>query len=127
MSTKVVKPNDVYDPVMSILREYGDEAFEMFKAVAKKTGRDAVRELKASAPSGGSYARGWSHKAQQDGVTQYTDIIYNRTDYQLTHLLEYPHPTGFGEYPTHVDYTGNIARVEEKYSVKFYEGIVEKL
>ena len=101
---------------------------EKTEDVTKSTARKTVSTLKGSAPAGGRYARGWSHKAQKGGPFKLSDTVYNRTDYQLTHLLEKPHPVnGGGHYPKNVDYTGTIAKIEEEYAEKYMEEVLAKI
>lgn len=124
----VIKPEQFNKTLRQLVKEYGDEAYEIVEAASKKAARETVKDIKSSAPSGGRYARGWSHKAQKNGLTQYNETVYNRTDYQLTHLLEKPHETGGGgHYPKNVDYTGTLARIEEEHTQKFMEEVIRKL
>lgn len=129
MSTIHCTPDEFADAFKKALKVYGDTVFEISEKAAKTTARQAVSELKStSAVATGRYARGWSHKALRAQIMGYSEIIYNRTDYQLTHLLEKPHPVnGPGKYPTRKDHTGKIKAVEDKYGIKFYEGVIEKL
>lgn len=131
MSANVTVTADQFSKTLrKMLQQYGEDVFKLSEESAKTAARQSVKELKATSAVGatGRYARGWSHKALRGGVLSYTEIIYNRTDYQLTHLLEHAHPTGYGgQYPKRRDHTGEIAKVEAEYNVKFYEGIVEKL
>lgn len=129
MSSNVtIRPEQLASVLNKALAKYGDEVLEDAETVTKSVARDAVRELKNTAPSGGSYARGWSHKAQKGSTYKLSETVYNRTDPQLTHLLEKPHDTGGGgHYPKKVDYTGNIAKVEEEYTKKYIEEVLEKL
>lgn len=129
MSSNVtIRPDQLANVLNKALAKYGDEVLEDVETVTKSVARDAVRELKSTAPSGGSYARGWSHKAQKGSTYKLSETVYNRTDPQLTHLLEKPHDTGGGgHYPKKVDYTGNIAKVEEEYTKKFMEEVLEKI
>jgi hypothetical protein len=130
MTTITVRPENFEKAVRELIVKYGDEATEITTQAAKTAARKTVSDLKSQSPVGhkGSYARGWSHKAQKGGVASYSDTVYNRTDYQLTHLLENPHPTGHGgHYPSKKDHTGIIARIEQKQVNDFIEEVMKKL
>lgn len=123
-----ITPDEFSKTVMKALADYGDKTLEILETETKDNARQTVKQIKASAPAGGNYARGWSHKAQKGGVYKLSDTVYNRTDYQLTHLLEKPHATGGGgHYPKNVDYTGTLARIEKEQTQKFVEGVIAKL
>ena len=114
-----------------LFKEYGDEIYDTVEAQAKDAARKATSELRRESP--GDYAKKWRHKAQKNGKTQYAETVYN-TNYRLPHLLEKPHAVGpkkRGQYPAHrgssTDHTGIIARVEEKYTRKFFNELVIKL
>jgi len=127
-SSVTIRPEQLANALNKALAKYGDEVLEDVEAVTKSVARDAVRELKGIAPAGGRYARGWSHKAQKGGAYKLSETVYNRTDYQLTHLLEKPHETGGGgHYPKNVDYTGTLAAIEEEYTQKYMEEVLSKL
>lgn len=127
MSGVVIRPEAFEQAVTKAIAQYGDDVLHMLESETKAIGRQAASALKGSAP-GGKYAGGWSHKAQKGGAFKLSDTVYNRTDYQLTHLLEKPHPTGGGgHYPKYANYTGTIARVEEEYTNRFYEEVMAKL
>ena len=128
MNAETIKPEQFEDAVLKALAKYGDDVTAMLEKETTKSARQTVKELKGSAPSGGRYARGWSHKVKKGGAYSLSDTVYNRTDYQLTHLLEKPHPTGGGgHYPKNVDYTGNIARIEDANADKFVREVMAKL
>ena len=127
-----VTPEQFEKAVQKALAEYGDRVTAMMERVTADTARQSVRELKASAPAGGRYAKGWSHKPQKGGAYKLSDTVYNRTDYMLTHLLEKPHTTGggthpVGSYPKHVDYTGTIAKVEQEYTERYVKEVMDRL
>lgn len=130
-NTIKARPDEFQKVMRKYFEQYPDTAFEVAQKEAKSAARKGASELKNISPvKTGRYARGWSHKALRQSVMGYTDIIYNRTDYQLTHLLEKPHKVNGGkEYPKSggKDYTGMIAEVEEKYGTKFYNGTFESL
>ena len=129
MSNSVIKPDQLEKALVKAFAEYGDHVTDEVNKVTKSVVRQGVSELKRTAPAGGRYARGWSHKADKGRVGSIAgETIYNRTDYQLTHLLEKEHETGGGgHYPKNVDYTGTLKRVEEKYTDKYYKEVLAKL
>lgn len=128
MSTIKVKPEEFEKVFYKALKEYGDEVLEISDKAAKSAARQTKAELKSSAPEGGKYARGWSSRTQKSKAFGRAQIVYNRDQYQLIHLLESPHRTGyFGHYPKNVDYTGTIARIEDKENDRFMEEVMAKL
>lgn len=128
MSTIVVKPEEFEKAIYKALGQYGDHVTEVAEQEAKSAARKTTKELKSSAPEGGSYAKGWSRRAQKDSVWGNSQVVYNRTDYQLIHLLEKPHDTGGGgHYPKNVDYTGTLERIEEKNSQEYMQEVMAKL
>lgn len=129
MSKKmVVRPEQFEQAVIKALGEYGDEVNEKLEKLTKSAARETKSELKASAPAGGRYASGWSNKAKKGGRYNLRQIVYNRSDYQLIHLLEYPHETGGGgHYPKKVDYTGTLARIEREETDRYYQEVIDSL
>lgn len=129
MSGKTVRPEGFEKAVLEALAEYGDKVFETTDKITKSTARQTTSALKANS-AGGKFAKGWTHKAQKGGSWGVNQVVYNR-EYQLVHLQEKPHTTGKGanasHYPKHVDYTGRIAEVEEKYTQQFMEEVISKL
>lgn len=85
-----------------ILEGYKGDVKSSWNSSVNKVGRETANKLKNTSPKGrtGSYARGWSVKkvAARGGLTDV--IVHNRTDYQLTHLLENGHVirNKYGEY-----------------------------
>lgn len=74
-----------------IVDEYNYEVRQKMLEASKETAKDTVSLLRQTSPKGkgakaGQYARGWKSKKQTNGY-----IVYNATDYQLTHLLEKGH------------------------------------
>ena len=128
MSTRVVTPEQFESVMMKLIKEFGDDVDEIVEKAQKTSGRNSVKQLKASAPASGEYARGWTHKFQKSGLHESSDTVYNRK-YMLTHLLEKSHPTGrnTGHYPRHVDYTNTMKQVEEEYGKRYVEEVMAKL
>ena len=125
----MVRPEGFEKAVMKALAEYGDVVLEKTEQATKSNARQTVSALKSRSPANsGRYARGWSHKAQKGGAFKLSETVYNRTDYQLTHLLEKAHPTGHGgHYPSKKDHTGIISSVEEEYTNKYMEEVLSRL
>ena len=77
----------INNEITRILREYTDEIelgmLQIRDGVAKKT----AQNLKQTSPKEtGDYRKGW-RVTEIDGKK----IVHNKTDYQLTHLLEHGH------------------------------------
>ena len=126
MSSIRVRPEQFSKAVEKALAEYEDHALDVIQSSATNVARQTASELKASGPSGGPYARGWTHK-KQGGRATFAETVYNRV-YQLTHLLEKPHITwNGGKYPSKKDHTGILERIEEEQTNKFYEEVVDSL
>lgn len=111
-----IKIDDLASEIARELAEYTEEIQEEVEKATNKVTRDLVKELKQTSPIlTGSYAEGWTRKAFRDGT-----VVHNRTDYQLTHLLEYGHAKqGGGRVPAIV----HIRPAEEKAIKKFTERV----
>ena len=74
----------------AILQNFGAEVDEVFKEVEQGVAKEGAEKLRQTSPKRrggrGKYARGWTYKKTKTGF-----IIHNKTDYQLTHLLENGH------------------------------------
>ncbi len=70
------------------LEEVTENVREATTEAGKTTARDVAKQLRATSPRqehgehAGRYAKGWTYKAGEMEA-----IVYNRTDWQLTHLL----------------------------------------
>lgn len=99
-----VKVDKLGEAVSKILQEYGNNVTEGTKRAVLAVAKIAKNETKAGSPrkSGGygtrlknrkpgRYRQGWA--VREDVLDRFrTDaIVHNRTDYQLTHLLERGH------------------------------------
>lgn len=97
-----------------IINEVTEEVKGALYEASDTIGEQAAQKLKATSPRGetGSYADGWEYMQRADG-----GVVYNATDYQLTHLLEFghavrPRPTHKGK-KRRVEAIPHIAPVEQ--------------
>lgn len=104
--------------LMKYLEEYKEDIDEEVEKVTNKVGKEAVAELKQISPKGArkEYCKGWRLKKNKLGRNKYTVKIHNKTDYQLTHLLEFGHATKNGG---RTKPQPHIRPTEEKYSKEF--------
>ena len=104
------------DAVMAGLREYAGAVAADLKEAAKKTAEECAKELKTASPrQTGSYAKGWRVKKSFENAASARYTVYNKTDYQLTHLLEKGHALrSGGRVIGHVAAIQHIGPAEER-------------
>lgn len=103
--------------INDILRGYVDDIQALIQDEAAKIAKEGVKVLKSTSPKNkrtsanrGRYAKGWAVKKEIKRGEVHC-IIHNRTDYQLTHLLENGHLKRNGGYVKPITH---IKPVEEK-------------
>ena len=107
----MAKTESVTAQMTELLDEVNKDIEKSAKTNIQTVAKESVQKLKNTSPvKSGSYAKGWAVKKQGDMDV----IVHNRTDYQLTHLLENGHIVRnkkgtFGRAPAHK----HIAPVEE--------------
>ena len=123
-----IKPEELQTALMKQLMNYKEDIDEEVIETTDTITKEAIQELKETSPKGKGtrdkpYYRGWSPKVNKR-QERYTKVIWNKTNYQLTHLLEFGHATRNGgrtrAFP-------HIRPVEEKYSTKFMERLLRKI
>lgn len=78
--------------IINGLEEYAEVTSEGVKKAVKKTATECKNNIKAHSPKlTGDYAKGWVTKKEFESANELRISVKNRTDYQLTHLLEYGH------------------------------------
>ena len=92
-----VNINGLQDAINKELRLYADSVASEIGEIEKSVSNIAVKRLRVAGNfdnqrQGKNYRKGW--RAKKNGKNGY--IIYNATNYQLTHLLEYGHATKNG-------------------------------
>lgn len=93
MARKVIQTKGISNEIAKILSEYSSE-IEVGVELAKDTiSNETAKNLRETSPKGatGRYAKGW-----RVSDIKGKKIVHNKTDYQLTHLLEYGHVNANG-------------------------------
>lgn len=84
----------------NILGKYQTDVNDALKSAIKETAKDGVKAMKtqkyAKLPSyvnrrQKGYSKGWTTSPSKKGKYKNSETIHNKTDYQLTHLLEEGH------------------------------------
>lgn len=84
----MAKTGSVAVQMQDVLEEVSEDVQASAKKNILSTAKDSVQKLKNTSPKKtGSYAKGWTTKKSGDMDV----IVHNKTDYQLTHLLENGH------------------------------------
>lgn len=124
--SKSVEANLLSKELMKYLNEYQEDISEEVENVANKVGKEAVNELKQISPKGAreSYVKGWRLKKDRVGKNRYIVKIHNKTDYQLTHLLEFGHATRNGGRTKAIPH---IRPTEEKYKKVFEQELKKEI
>jgi hypothetical protein len=118
----VVKIGRLTDEIVSQLQRYSKVVSEEVNQITDDLTKEAVVKIKdnirkAKLVKTGDYLRGWTRKKVPGGF-----VIHNRTDFQLTHLLEYGHVMSNG------GRTAGVAHIRpvEVWIEKEYEKRIEK-
>ena len=124
MSNKT-KPEDLEKVLKKYLENYAEDITEDVKETTDSITKEAVEELKQKSPRGkGSratpYHTGWIKQKGKQNKGKYTIKIHNKTNYQLTHLLEFGHATRNGG---RTEAIPHIRPIEEKYKKEYEEKI----
>ena len=78
--------------LQNILDEYSEDVRRAANDSINRVAKEGVTKLRNTSPKKtGSYAKGWGLKKEGGTMGINTVTIHNRTDYQLTHLLENGH------------------------------------
>lgn len=98
-----IKLDGLADALATALEDYRQEVFDDVKDSVKKTSRVCVKTLKSTSPKlTGHYKNGWKVKTAYEDPYDIRVQVYNKTDYQLTHLLEKGHANiNGGRTPAH--------------------------
>ena len=115
------------DCLEDILAEYESNVRLDTQEVISKIGDIAKKEVKAGAPvRTGRYKRGWTvRKDRPSNPYRSSTIVHNRTDYQLTHLLENGHVTRNGGRTKPIAHIAPVAEHADKMLKEAFDKIAE--
>ena len=130
--SKTIKTEDFQNVLKEYLENYVEDINEDVEDTTNTVIKEAKQELIQKSPKSGiarktKYYKGWAIK--NGGRTRkrkyYSKVIWYKTNYQLTHLLENGHHkrdgTGWVEAKPH------IGKVQEKYGLKFADLLEKKI
>ena len=127
-----IKPEELQKAIMEYLEDYVEDIEEDVEDTTNTVVKEAKQELVQKSPKSGiarktKYYKGWAIKNGVKSRTvrnKYTRVIWNKTNYQLTHLLEFGHATRNGG---RTQAQPHIRKVEEKYGTKFADLLENKI
>ena len=123
--SKTIKPENLTQTLKNYLENYVEDISEVVEETSTQIGKEARDELKQTSPKRtGKYAKGWTVKKDRKNKNYYTVKVWNKTDYQLTHLLEFGHATRNGGRTKAIPH---IRPVEEKYKEEFEKRLKDKI
>ena len=114
---------DLAESVQNELTLYSDAVTENIKKIINDVAKEGAAALNNASPRRtGKYSKGWDTRTSYDSSSERRDTIYNKTRYQLTHLLEYGHAKRSGG---RVAGQPHIAAIEKQMLIKLEAGIQE--
>lgn len=118
--------NDLSTAISGMMNEYSNYVTEETKAVIKKTGKEAAKELQSRSPkSSGDYAASWRSKVTAETThTVHVSVYAGNHQYSLTHLLENGHAKRGGG---RVSGNRHIGPVNEAVTEKIIEEIKNQI
>ena len=122
------------------LDNYKEKIDDEVKETATKMAQEAKDELQRISPvsktdvilkggevhRAGDYAKGWS-VGTQSKKNVYSKKVWNKTNYQLTHLLEFGHASRSGSKVDPSPKGGHVRKTEDKYLKKFENELEKKI
>ena len=125
-----IDPKKLQETVMDYLENYSEDIQDKIVKITDNVTKEAKEKLKQISHKKfklhgrkNPYYLGWATKTDgKNKQYRYVKAIWNKTNYQLTHLLEFGHATKNGK---HTKANPHIRPVEEEYS-KIFEEKLEK-
>lgn len=120
-----IRTDDLAKAINAELDAYSEKVTEDVKASAKAASKFCLEEIKKNSPVlTGDYRKGWREKTSFENSQEIRQTVYNKTDYQLTHLLEHGHAKRGGG---RVEGQPHIAPAEEATEKMFEKDIISRI
>lgn len=87
-----VSVNELADAIAAELQQYSQDVTDGIKKDVKQVAKECKQEIQQNSPVlTGSYKKGWRDQVEFESRDDIRVVVKNKTDYQLTHLLENGH------------------------------------
>lgn len=87
-----IRVKDLASAIEEELSAYSQEVTDGLKKEVKQVAKECKLEIQQNSPVlTGSYQKGWSNQVAYENQEDIRVVVRNKTDYQLTHLLENGH------------------------------------
>lgn len=132
---KKIRPLDLSKAVDELLKEYGEQVFDVLSGTIEDVSKEAVQDLRSVStfsPSGnptGAYSKSWTYEQRMTGRIGTESVVFNEDHYQLTHLLESGHAKYLWGRPTGETVQGypHISKVNDEVQEKLIEEIGRRI
>mgnify|MGYP005773440541 CR=1 FL=1 len=109
------------------LMEYNQEVTDGIKKSARDVAKECKNEIQRNSPElTGSYRKGWRNTVVFENANDIRIEVHNKTDYQLTHLLEDGHAKANGGRVEGKPHIGPAERHAEEKLLKKVKVVVRK-
>lgn len=125
MGRKKISIDDLYGEVEKTINDLAKTVDEKTSELTVEYGKIAKKLLQEKSPKRtGHYAKGWAYTKQTVKGKVASVVVHNKTDYQLTHLLEYGHAKRGGG---RVRAIPHIKPVEEQIQEEFPDALARAI
>lgn len=123
-----IKPTDFTKTMNAILEQYGAEVIDVVTKAADDVSKDSRVDLRKNSTGefenrSGDYRRGWRTRLDK-GRIKVEAHVYNKTNYRLTHLLEFGHAKQNGGRTQAFPHIEGVNReAQEEFEQRIREGV----